>query len=307
MKNSTAFNNYLCRLQSEIFYLASLTEYDFPSLIILFMKSDIAFLMDSAYSNIQTRSAISILNMFIKENITGLKKATVKYNEEACRWLGYFYRYWQLETKEPSKRIVNKLTPLNGLKKYFSYHQMDFLDAIEIANMEYNLKRNAHRKYEIKNKEMNNEEILKKYSKESFAKTILFKYFKNESIKTLTEEYSNKSHYDLISPNYDTGIVVKTLKSFDSDSIISLYNKENEEMMFSKLTADNSFLFIFLTKQLDDEEFLNKSINKLNTTFISNRSKFDCIFVYVNGVLYQINRQYGVIKFYIGVTNTKIL
>ncbi len=301
-----SYNIYLCELQGRIFYLASFLEYDLPTLIKVYMKSRIAKMMDNEYSSIQGRSPASLLDIFILENKKELKKQSVKYNPDAAEWLGYFYKYWQLNTKEPSSKIVGKLKPIDGLKKYFNFHQMDFVQAIDLCKKEYNLKRNAHRKYEIKKNQVKNSEILNQNSKESFAKTLLIKAYGSEIFKDLTEDYSSKTRYDLISINLEVGVDIKVVNKFDNNQLLNLYLSENEEMLYSKICADNSILFIFVTSSDYDEIYINRELINLYNEYLNKRSKFDTLFIYIDSVLYEINKPLGISKIYLGTTLNKV-
>lgn len=305
MENNEAFLSYLEHLQGEIFAIASKENIDFLNFVKGFMKSDIATSLDLDYSNIQNRSPYSIYSLFIESNPHLKKSYCEKYNPEAAMWLGWFYRRWNHITKEPSKRIVGILSPLNGLKNYFNLHQASEETAIEICRREYNLKRNAHRAYEYKNVSFDElQKMINDYTKEVFTKTIISKLEGMHLINDLIKEASNESYYDLINRDYKYGLVIRFVNSFSKEELIKTFDIENEELKYSKRTADKSILFLIINSK--NIYGLDAILDEFKNAFYQTRSKFNYIYIFVYNTIYIIDKVYGIANYSIGTTLRKM-
>ena len=301
MEVNKKFKAFLENQQAYLFYQASLMDIDLVGFIKTYMKSDIAKAIDSEYSSLQTTSVYALLNMVLLLNPklkgTGFKK----YNPAAAMWLGYLYRKWCFLTGESSKHIVNILPPLDGLKSYFNLHQMDEETAIMICKRNYNIKRNAHRYFEYKkDPSLKVEQGISNDDKESFAKTILEKLDKSNVYKKLKINYSKDSEYNLLSPDYEVGVSVKTIDDSDNDSLLTLFDKENDRMMYSNRVARNSLLFII------NNGHSNLSFDTLKEHFLERTSKYNSLYIYSDGVLYTIDKVFGITSYNLSTSLSKI-
>lgn len=305
MENNKIFLSYLEQLQGEIFTIAIENKIDFIKFVKEFMKSEIAELLDSTYSNIQTRSPYSIYSMFLEKHPELNQTCKEEYNIEAARWLGWFYRKWNHITNESSRRIVGMLSPSDGMKNYFNLHQISEDNAVEICKREYNLKRNAHRAYEYKNVSFDElQKMINDYTKEVFTKTIISKLEGMYLINDLIKEASNESYYDLINRDYKYGLVIRFVNSFSKEELIKTFDIENEELKYSKRTADKSILFLIINSE--NIYGLDAILDEFKNAFYQTRSKFNYIYIFVYNTIYIIDKVYGVINYSVGTTLRKM-
>lgn len=306
METNDIFNSLLAENQASLFTLFARSPFDFFVLVKYYMKSQICRYIDGEYSSYQNASPKLLFSYLIKEcpEIARFPKKN-DVNVEAARWLGYFYRRWNILTKDYSSHIVSELTPLEGIKSYFVLHQMNENQAIMLSKRKYNLARNAHRVYELKSDSFNINEIDENLYL-AFIKSILIKLYGTYQYKSLEENYSKDCRYDLISKDRSVGVILKILNRNSLNEIKNIFKEENEELMFSKFSANDSNLF-FLIKENIDQESLEDELNSLTELYLSNRNKFDNVFVFNSNTLYQINKMFELTKFNLGVKFSKVI
>lgn len=288
---SRLFETYLENTQKNLFIYASKSEFDVFSFIKIYMKSNICEQIDSTlYSFWQHQTPERIFDEII--SIYKIPKKINKVNSAAVEWLGYFYRKWHFLTGDSSKIILRYLSPEQGVRQFYELHQIDEYDAIERVKRRYNYSRNTHRKYETKgiNYKMFNHEDEKYYS--FLAKKILYRLTREEKYKRL--QNNTQSSFDLYSEVDNLGINIKVARSkflfSNIDKLLSLPKIAHQ--------THNSILFCFVL--FDEIEFeLEKVIKIICSKNTSNLIGYDYIYVYSNGVLFEINQSNEVHKYYL--------
>lgn len=283
----------LLESQSRLFYLMSNKNLDIVDAANKFMKSSIVKEIDKYFSTSQLDPANIWLEQL--ENEFTIKKSKDKYNIEAIRWLGYFYRKWHFLTGEPSYKIVRYLSPINGLKAYYTYHQLDENRAIELIKGIYNSSRNVHRKYEIKTNYLNSKNIFNYDIRflSYLSKKVLYKLTNDEKFKKY--RFDNK---DKVFNHNKT--IYKTLLINKVDNLIE-YIKRNK---LNKIVNNNksNVLFIYIS---------NKRYKDLykDVSYISNNNllgKYDYVYIYSFGSIYEINGANEINKYYIPISKRDI-
>lgn len=306
METSNIFDSLLEENQADLFEIFTKSPYNFFALVKNYMKSKVCRYIDGEFSRYHNASPKLIYAYLLKDYPNTLKKSkNDNVNVEAARWLGYFYRHWNKLTKEYSSRIVSQLPPKEGIESYFVLHQMNENQAIEICKRRYNLKRNAHRKYENKDFSLNISKIDEEYYL-PLTKNLLIKLYGTQEYKSLELNYFRDSRYDLISKDKKIGIIFKSICKYSLNEVKNIFKFENEELMFSRFTAENSILFILVTEYIE-ELFFENELNKFTKFYLSIRNKFDNVFIYNNNALYQINRMYGLTRFNLDSTFSKVI
>ncbi len=295
MKRNLYFENYINNLQANIFIDAYKDGYEIVSFINAFMKSDIRKQIDEGLSFYIFRSSFSLV-----QEISPLIKKTdrQKYSLEAVEWLGFFYSSWHFLTLESSKDIIRFLSPKEGLDQYYILHQLDESDVIERAKREYNLSRNAHRKYEL--------EKIKKFS--YIANEEYFKYLASYLLKKL----KNDTVYEYLS--FDEKIPFYSLTDIDKTLGINVdvideknTNLENHflicnEKIPSGLALKNSIYFAFVTSNLFD---LNREIENLRNDYPVYKRNYNYIYFYHFGTLYEINSSNEIYTYILPISQRK--
>ena len=130
--------NKLCDIQGRLFELSLKEGYDSETFIKCFMKSKIAFYLDSSYNRYQWMGEEYLLEEIIdecKENLTKTGKVIFK---EEIYWIGYIYRFWHYYKNESSNNIY-KIASFKTMKiNYLMFHTLSpevaIDDLIEIYN-----------------------------------------------------------------------------------------------------------------------------------------------------------------------------
>lgn len=126
----TMFQLQQCDIQGRLFELAKKEQLDCPSFIEAFMKSHAASCLDDTYDRLQWAGEEYILEE-LEEEVKGLKKEGITYDNEVMYWTGYVYRYWHYYTGAMSKDIYD-IAPAERMKDcYFAFHTFDVELAIE--------------------------------------------------------------------------------------------------------------------------------------------------------------------------------
>lgn len=121
----------LCDIQGRLFELFAETDYDAKSLVMAFMKGDLAKYLDSTYNRMQWAGEEYILEELIDTSKDKLKLKHETFSRDALYWMGYVYRYWHYYTNEESK-IIYKQAPFETMMiNYFMFHTMDVEMAID--------------------------------------------------------------------------------------------------------------------------------------------------------------------------------
>lgn len=299
---SNYLKSFICSNQAKLFAYAFSLGLDIETFIEEYMQSSVASKMDKSYSLLHTQSVETIFEYLkINKEISCKKNPKQKINLEAIEWLGFFYRKWHFLTNESSKQILRFLSPKEGLKGWYKYHQIDESEVIYIIKEKYNLKKNNHRKNEVKKSLENRlvESFFKTGKGEALyhhpqyfsflAKRILFKL--NKDPKFLELEYTfDRKYYDFITPSKDLGIKTKTFSYQFKENIIFGFNLDDFEAMFYKVNTDLSILFYFAyNEDYEDADNLLKDINELIRDKKPSQRKYEYIYIYSYSKLYEIS------------------
>lgn len=291
MERNLYFENYINNLQKDIFLLAFDSNYDIIKFISFYMKSDVRKEMDKTYTSWHSQPASRILEEVVASNsISKVNKQTI--NRDAVEWLGYFYSKWHFMTGESSKSIIRFLNPINGLKNFYTLHQLDENDAIERCKRLYNLSRNNHRK----NEDKNSNESKQRYSDPIYysflSARMLYKLTKNQMFNRL-KYVGDQIDYDFVDSLYSIGIKGDVVFSNNEDRIIGRY-KEAEETAnkyLRKASTPIYFCFVFSTYYEIDDSFDKKlllDISEIKKQFTPNKRHYDYLYFYLLGKLYEI-------------------
>lgn len=288
MQPNQYFENYINNLQKDIFLLAYDSHYEIVSFITTYMKSDVRKEMDKLYSSWHNQSARRILEeAIIKSNIEIVANQTV--NKDAVEWLGFFYSKWHFLTGEASKIIIRFLPALEGLKRFFTLHQLDETEAIEICKRHYNISRNNHRLYEYRNSD-ESKMIYDNPTYYSFlAIRMLYKLSKNQIFKKIGY-IGDSQGYDFADASFSFGVKADVIFKDDKQSLAERYKKEDEDASRYSKRCHNSiyFCFVFSEKYEVDENKLLMNIKDLKTKYQSKNRQFKYLYFYMLGKLYEI-------------------
>lgn len=289
MQTNHYFENYINNLQKEVFLLAYNSCYEILSFITTYMKSDVRQLMDKPYSSWHNQSAARIFEEVIFSS--DIKKVVRQIaNIDAVEWLGFFYAKWHFLTGESSKVIIRFLPAKEGIKNYYTLHQVDEMEAIEICKRHYNLSRNNHRSNEYKNSEESNNVYNDATYYSFLAKRMLYRLNKNQIFKSINY-VGDKHEYDFIDDNYIFGIKGDVIFSSSNRSIIDMYQENNNAVIDYSRRCINSIYFCFIFSNhylIDDKDRLLFDINELRKKFPPNNRRFNYIYFYMLGKLYEI-------------------
>ena len=291
MQRNLYFENYINNIQKNIFLLAFDLNYNIVEFISCYMKSNVRHEIDKPYSSWHNQPERRIFEEVLNENkVHIVKRQTI--NRDAVEWLGYFYSRWHFITGESSKIILRFLPAQLGLKQFFTLHQLDEVEAINICKRHYNLSRNKHRKYECKNldKDIINYDDPVYYS--FLAVRMLYKLRKDNVFSSL-KYVGDESVFDFISDEFSVCVKGDVIFSKNNTSIINKY-EQVEHSMNNYLRKGNQniyFCFVFSKQyEIDDEkhEKLLIDLNKLKEKFSPNNRHFEYIYFYMVGNLYEI-------------------
>ncbi len=291
MERNLYFENYINNLQKDIFLLAFDSNYDIIKFISLYMKSDVRKEMDKSYTSWHNQPSSRILEEVVASNsISKVNKQTI--NRDAVEWLGYFYSKWHFMTGESSKSIMRFLNPINGLKNFYTLHQLDENDAIEKCKRLYNLSRNNHRK----NEDKNSEESKQRYSDPVYYSFLsirmLYKLTKNQMLNDLNY-VGDQNNYDFVDSLYSLGIKGDVIFSSSKDRIIERYKEaeETSNKFLRKASTSIYFCFVFSTYYEIDDNFDEKlllDISEIKKQFAPNKRHYHHLYFYLLGKLYEI-------------------
>lgn len=121
----------LCDIQGRLFELFAEADYGAKSLVIAFMKGDLAKYLDSTYNHMQWAGEEYILEELIDTSKDKLKLKHDTFSKDALYWMGYVYRYWYYYTNEESKIIYKQASFETMMINYFMFHTMDVEMAID--------------------------------------------------------------------------------------------------------------------------------------------------------------------------------
>ena len=192
-----------------------------------------------------------------------------------------------------SKDIVDIFTPKQAIESYYYYHLFDFDRSIEEIKDKYNLRRNAHRKYEY---EHSGEEYLP-YNDKTYLKYlgryILFNFYKDKRISA-TQKLMNDD-YDFVGEVIGIKSIVvknkelyKTLKKYD----------------VKKDIKRKSCLFVFLNNDIYEHSYYSL-IHDIKLVARSNRT-YNYVYIYILGNLFVINSQNEINRFSISIKSGPI-
>ena len=288
--------------QGQLFSLALSKGLDIFVFIKEYMHSDICRRIDSYYSYWQSQSPETVLEaLIINKEISAKKNEKQNINKDAVEWLGYFYRKWHYITGESSKSIYKFLNPKEGIKSWYTYHQLDENEVIYMAKTKYNSKRNAHRRGEIKYQKENQkqlEDILSGFVDNTennpiyyalLAKRILYKLYREPVYKVL--EYCPSDDFDLIDENHRLAIKANKISYSQESFINDIESMVTNKGHYNPNEYDKSFMFIFVTFKNNDDysnDFLN-SVNNYIYQFSPSMRRYHSIYFYYDNHVVEIN------------------
>lgn len=288
MQTNQFFENYQNNLQKDIFLLAYDSNYKIVSFITAYMKSDVRREMDKPYSSWHNQTARRIVEESLtKNNIEILPNQTV--NRDAVEWLGFFYSKWHFLTGESSKTIVRFLPAIDGLKKYYTLHQLDEVEAIEICKRHYNLSRNNHRSYEYRNSEATMIPYDEPIYYSFLAIRMLYKLTKNQIFKKV-DYIGDKQEYDFADKSFTLGIKSDVIFNKSKKTLMDQYKKCNEEASNYSIRSENSiyFCFVFSENYEVDEDKLIKDIKEIKKEYPAKNRQFKYLYFYMLGKIYEV-------------------
>ena len=290
MERNLYFENYINNLQKDIFLLAYSSNYEIISFISFYMKSDIRKQMDKPYSSWHMQPALRILEEIISlyKDIEIIDHQLV--NKDAIEWLGYFYSKWHFITGESSKSIVKFLNPTNGVSFYYALHQLDEFEAIEICKHRYNISRNAHREYEVKNNKKPIDITLQTPEYYAFlANKILYKLSKAQYLKGLSY-VGFDNEYDLSDYSHKSALKCDAILANDKSSVLDKFEKANEQI---KNKANTSLYFCFVSSSFyinsQEDETLPLHLVELKNKYPLPKRHFDYLYFYFVNKIYEIS------------------
>lgn len=289
MERSPYFENYINNLQKDIFLLAFESNIEIVDFITCYMKSKIRFEMDKPYTFWHTQPSIRIFEEIILANhIKKIDKQ--KINIDAVEWLGFFYSKWHFLTGESSKSIISFLPAIEGLRQYYVLHQLDEVEAIEIAKRHYNLSRNAHRLNEYSNSKESNNEYSDPIYYSFLSVRLLYKLWKDQ-IFDLVKYAKDYSSYDFLDDDYKLGIKGDVIFSKDNTDIIQKYKQAEKDIVNCLRRSEKSiyFCFVFSSIYESNDERFELDIRVLRKEYPPINRNFNSIYFYRLGKLYEIN------------------
>ncbi len=121
----------LCDIQGRLFELFAKTEYAADSLVAVFMNSELAKNLDSAYNRMQWAGEEYLLEELLATCKDKLSIKKIEISQDVLFWIGYTYRYWHYYTGEKSSTIY-KQAPFERMNvNYLMFHTMDVEMAID--------------------------------------------------------------------------------------------------------------------------------------------------------------------------------
>ena len=119
----------LCDIQGRLFELSGKKGMASISFITAFMNSSVAEHLDAEYDRMQWAGEEYLLEE-LTDTVQFEKHGTVFANE-VLYWTGYLYRYWNLMTRESSKKILRQAPAKVMNTNYLMFHTMDPSMAVE--------------------------------------------------------------------------------------------------------------------------------------------------------------------------------
>ncbi len=120
----------LCDIQGRLFELALREGYDCKEFVEKFMNSNVAASLDSSYNRMQWAGEEYMLAE-LDDEVGGLRKAGVVYDNEAMYWMGYLFRFWHYYTGESSKEIMKYHDVETMVMIYPGYHCLSVEMAVD--------------------------------------------------------------------------------------------------------------------------------------------------------------------------------
>lgn len=291
MKIYNCYNDAVADIQGKLFVLAYKKGYDVFDFVKQYMKGDLSNYIDGDFSIWQMQCEQRLLSHFVIDKY--IKKNSEKIDVDALYWMGYFYRYWNFITRENSKDIVDIFTPKQALESYYYYHLFDFDRSIEEIKDKYNLRRNAHRKYEY---EHSGKEYIP-YNDKTYLKHlgryILFNFYKDKRIN-LTKKVFDED-YDFVGD--EIGIKTISTKNKELYKTLKKYDVKKDIKL-------KSCLFVFLKNDLYKKNYFS-IINQIKKFARSHRT-YNYVYICTLGNLFVINSQNEINRFSISIKSEPI-
>ena len=305
MQESQYFRNYINNLQKEVFVIAYDSNYDILSFIDCYMKGNIRKELDKPYSSWQNQPAERIFEEVISNSNIDKVDAQI-INKDAVEWLGFFYSKWHFLTGESSKTIYRFLPVIQGIKNYYTLHQLDEVEAIEICKRRYNLLRNNHRNNECNNKDISIINYDNPIYYSFLGVRMLYKLFRSEIFNTL-KYVGNNLEYDFIDEDYNLGIKGDVIFNNENLTILDQYKIINNEATNYYRRSNKSIYFCFLFNARYEEDNDSKNIlmdiDKIRSIYPPHKRKFDYLYFYILGKLYEITPSNELYTYYLPFSN----
>lgn len=119
-----------CKFQGKLFEASLQLECSSPVFIRRFMNSGLARRMDKQLIMLESSNIDSLLKE-IEDEYGKSTYGKKKYHKEELYWIGFIYRYWNIEFETSSKNIFKMIGSEELRNLYYPYHSLDSLAAIE--------------------------------------------------------------------------------------------------------------------------------------------------------------------------------
>ena len=290
MERNLYFENHINNIQKDIFLFAYNNHYQINDFISFYMKSGLRKEMDKKYTSWHNQPAERIFEEIVSEynNINKVNKETI--SKAAVEWLGFFYSKWHFLTGESSKSIVKFLPPNEGLKNYYTLHQLDESEAIMRCKRLYNLSRNKHRKNEDKNSGESKMRYENPIYYSFLAQRLYYKLYKNEEFKN-PKYIGDLGEYDFVDDSYSIGLKGDAIFLDDSIKILEKFEKANANAYRYSKKSDSSIYFCFVFSKYyeeDNDEKLLLDITEIKNKYPLYKRQFDYLYFYLLGEIYEI-------------------
>lgn len=113
----------LCDIQGRLFELSGREGLNSEFFIKAFMMSKVAENLDSVYNRMQWAGEEYLLEELMAA--CAMKKDGSIYPQDVLFWIGYIYRYWNIQEKESSKKIYRQASAKTMNRNYLMFHSMD--------------------------------------------------------------------------------------------------------------------------------------------------------------------------------------
>lgn len=119
----------MCDIQGRLFVLSVTYKINSEEFIKAFMNSEVAAGLDAPYNRMQWAGEEYLLEEL--EATNNFSYDGKCYPPERMYWIGYLYRYWHVERKISSKKIIKEASPKTMNQNYLMFHTMAPEMAIE--------------------------------------------------------------------------------------------------------------------------------------------------------------------------------